>query len=595
MKIYKIFIVLILFSKFTSSYAEEVHLLSNDVLQIVEKLPGGDPIKESEGHFNLTPQQTDQIVAYTQARNDLAIHNKVIFNSASSCPLKRPPVVALALNTPTSQVAFIQINPSIGNTPSPNQTVVPPVSLPEEVYNQLFQDPRNWKNILVASKDKLNSDQKIELISKLGNFFSNGYNFARYNDSNATGFVPIEELLVSVKTGKPGGICRDIALAQSQMLEALGFKNNYSVMYKTYQGRHVTVISTDPETGNIIKFNYGEVTTSQKGTGTKALAQDNTLPDVGLKYNVYDTHGKPVVQVPSELGQILSESTGGIDREFKNKQYNLAKVSFKKNGVHGNIFSGQTTTGDQVNGVALFTQFEGDHYQAHLGVAAANVKGERQITGLSAEHLYINAGGETATESVTIGAANARVVAGAELGGMVSDINTRNRLTGLVLAGNSELDYSAEAFVGLRTTGKSSDGRMVITNNTLINVYPDIGHVASADSIVLAKNSIVLDTQLSYQLDEVEKAILLRSAVVLRNYGTSAIIEAGYDDNGGRIKYLAGVRMPLEAQPTFLPGGSSSAYARVEKSISKSMTFKVELENDNSGTAARAAIDTKLD
>jgi hypothetical protein len=81
----------------------------------------------------------------------------------------------------------------------------------------------------------------------------------------------------------------------------------------------------------------------------------------------------------------------------------------------------------------------------------------------------------------------------------------------------------------------------------------------------------------------------------LRNYGTSAIIEAGYDDNGGRIKYLAGVRMPLEAQPTFLPGGSSSAYARVEKSISKSMTFKVELENDNSGTAARAAIDTKLD
>jgi len=56
--------------------------------------------------------------------------------------------------------------------------------------------------------------------------------------------VSTEELLTAAAKGKVGGICRDIALAQTQMLEALGFNQSYVVAYKTYEGHHATVITT---------------------------------------------------------------------------------------------------------------------------------------------------------------------------------------------------------------------------------------------------------------------------------------------------------------------------------------------------------------
>jgi len=221
----------------------------------------------------------------------------------------------------------------------------------------MINNGKDWQSTLEAARDRLTTEQKIDLVSKIGGTFGNYYNYDRANagDSARGTYVTTEQLFNSAKAGSPGGICRDIALAQSQMLETLGFKNSYVVNYKTNVGAHATALTTDPVTGKIIKFNYSETTEMKKGSGTEALIQDTSLPDHGLVFRVYDTKGKPVTQVPSQMDQMLRESTGYVvNREFNQKNYNLVKVGFENETIAGNIFTGKTTNGDNLYGIALF-------------------------------------------------------------------------------------------------------------------------------------------------------------------------------------------------------------------------------------------------
>ena len=327
MKNNKFFIVLFLIFNQTITHAEDIHQFAKNVIKVVEKSPGGDPIGESEGKFRLTKEQADQVVAYSKVNHELSEHDKIKVKPGPTCPLTNPStsvvpdatqptaiaphVGVLQITTTTTTPTPAPITGGSGFAPSAAAVslVVIPVT-PDQVYTQLIANPQDWQNILAANKDKLSADQKVALISKLGGSFSNGYNYARAADKNATGFIDTAGLLTAVATGKPGGICRDIALAQTQMLEGLGFKNNYIVAYKTYEGHHATVITSNPADGNIVKFNYDEVSGANKGSGTGALGQDTTLPDFGLEYKIYDTKGKPVVSLPSEIGQILKDTAG---------------------------------------------------------------------------------------------------------------------------------------------------------------------------------------------------------------------------------------------------------------------------------------------
>jgi hypothetical protein len=582
MKTIAIFIIFLFHSSFTR--AEELQQFAGTIIGIVERSPGGDPLSNSQQSpqdFYLSQAQADQVLAYSQIHQSIAT-------------VQRPFCLATNNSQAASATPAASIAPHVGILFT--STTALPLATPVDIVSQLISHPKNWESILATQKDKLTSEQKIELISKLGTYFSNGYNYARAQDSNATGFVSTDQLLVSVKTGKPGGICRDIALAQTQMLQALGFKDSYVVTYKTYEGHHATVISIDPTTDKIIKFNYGEVTTAAKGSGTEALVQDTTLPDQGLGYKIYDTKGHSVGQLPSELGQMLSETTGLVDREFNAKNYSLGKVGFEKNGVHGNLFTGTTTTGENITGVALFLEHEDKNLKSHIGISASSVKGTRQVTSITADNLYVNMGGEIRTNPLQIGGAEVKVFAGEEMSLLKSNVSEQNRATGQTLTGKNEKDSSISGFLGLETEVKLKNGKTVIENQTYINLYPDFNHVASTDKLVPATNSIVVDTQVTQKLSDGEKSALLRSAIIFRTYGASLVAEAGLENKSTGGRYVAGVRTPLTNQPSFLPGGTTSAYARAEKELWKGITFGVELEeSDSIGPSARASIEGKFD
>jgi hypothetical protein len=609
----KSFILYFLFSQ-SVVFADEVHQLAEDVIHVVEKSPGGDPIAESEGKFHLTKPQADLVITYSKVNKDIA-DNKLIAGpqpptscQAPTAPIPDPtqptPIIAphvgiIAITEPTPEPELTPIifdpNPII-EKPIPHEPVALHLSPVEQVYAKLLDTPKDWQKILQENKDKLSSDEKISLVGLLGGAFDKHYNHARADDPNSPGYVNTQELLTSVATNSIGGICRDVALAQTQMLETLGFKNNYSVSYLDYVGRHTTVITTDPTTGKIVKFNYNEVTGAASGSGTEALAQNTTLADVGIHYKVYDTKGSPVVQVPSELGQILSETTGVKDREFNAKNYNLNKVSFEQNGIYGNFFSGNTSSGVAVSGVALYSLSETEHLKTHAGLSVSQADGNRGTVTVSASNIYASAGFEAQSSKIKLGRVEASVYGGSDVGVIRADASETYNSSGAVLKGKPIIDMTVAGFLGLKAEGKTSDGKTTIENNTYINMYPDYTNVASVDKEMVAKNSVIVDTKMVHQLDNEDKSILVRTALIFRNYGSSAVLEAGITNKADKTRFLAGYRTPLTSdQPSFLPGATTSGYVRGEKELTKKVTLILEYEEGAGRSSTRAGIEGKFD
>jgi len=448
----------------------------------------------------------------------------------------------------------------------------------EMAFQKMVNHSADWKTTLNQAKDKLSSEQKIQLVSKLGGFFGNRYNYDRRDaGSKAYGeFVNTEELLDSVKNGTPGGICRDIALAQTQFLKELGFKNNYVVAYKSASGRHSTVISTDPVSGKIIKFNYDETTEMKKGSGTEALIQDTSIPDRGLGYRIYDTNGKPVTKVSSELAQMLKSSAGGeLDRDFNQRNYNLYKVGFSSAYVDGNLFTGKTSAGETLYGVSLYKNVAANDYlKMSLGASLSKLEGERALVKVDQENLFIRANTELTSPALKLGRTQSSLFAGVDSSLMIS--NTKeNFASGRTVEAKKELDADGELYLGAKGKYTSASEKTSIDSKIYASFYPDWNHVARGDNVVGVLDTIVVKTGVSHAISDDTRA-LIDTAVVLRNYGTNIVVKANLEDAKNGIRYTAGGAAPLSSDmPTFLPGGERRVFGGVEK-VSSRYVFAIE-------------------
>jgi archaellum component FlaF (FlaF/FlaG flagellin family) len=452
----------------------------------------------------------------------------------------------------------------------------------EMAYQEMISKSGDWKKTLTLAKDKLSTDQKIALVSKIGGAFSDMYNYNRAADNKGSKgiFIDNKSLLDSVKNGTAGGVCRDIALAQTQYLEALGFKNNYVVSFKDKGGGHATVISTDPQTGKIIKFNYDDTTTMAKGSGTEALKQDHSLPEYGLSYKIYDTNGKPVTKVTTELAQMLRTGTNGdSDRIYNQKNYKIAKVSFEKNGVSGNLFTGQTSDGQTIYGASVIQVSNfGQYVKVNAGVAVAKVKGERAQVIVDQTNLYMLTNVEVTTPAVKhkAGETSAFLIFDNEV--LISKNNETRKSSGEVSSAK-QLDASTDIVVGVQNKYASADGKTKIDSKVYATFYPDFTHNAEAGKTRPAMNEMVVATGIEREVSADTKA-KLDTAVIMKKYGTSMVVKAAIEDEKRNIKYKLGGATPLKKDmPTFLPGGEKRVFAGIEKRTG-SMIFIVEVERN---------------
>lgn len=454
----------------------------------------------------------------------------------------------------------------------------------EMAFDQMVNHSSTWRETLAAAKNSLTGQQKIELVSKVGGFFGNNYNYTRFNEGmNAKGYVTIEQLFDSLKNGTEGGVCRDVALAQTQMLKELGFKNNYVLAYKTLSGYHANVITTDPDTGKIVKFNYAETTSMKKGSGTEALTQDTTMPDHGLAFRIYDSTGKPVTQVPSELGQILKETTGEETRAFTDKHYSLYRAGVNIGGMDGNLFSGRTSSGENIYGVSLYGKKETENVSLNGGISLSKVEGNRTYMRIDQENLYARLSAEVRTPKLEKGSLSVNGFLGANGEGMIYNARESYISSNYTKSASRELDGSIDAYVGIKGTTKLG-ADTVVTNKTYATFYPDTANVAVAvagiHGATIVRDNVTIQSGVTHSIDK-NQIMLLESTVMLKNYGTSMGIKAAYENQADQMKISAGYETPLKQDmPTFLPGGTSRAQVGVEKEIKDGVIFSLEYDRD---------------
>jgi hypothetical protein len=451
----------------------------------------------------------------------------------------------------------------------------------ELVFDEMVQNSSNWKSAINSANDLLTNDQKIKLVSKLGGQFGNYYNFKRADDGkSASGVVTIEELLNSVKTETPGGVCRDIALAQTQLLKELGFKNNYVVSFKTLSGSHSDVITTNPENGKIIKFNYSETSEMKKGSGVEALVQNSSLPDHGLNYKVSDSDGRPVTIVQSELSRILQEATGGGTREFYPNTYSLQNVGIKINNVNGNLFNGTTSSGDHIYGVALYSKSESDLTSLSGGLAISKREGSRTQVKIDQDNLYLRIANETRTPSKELGGISINGFAGTNTQFLLSNTTESSISSNYTKTSFRELDAQVEGYIGLKSKMQLGDDTTFI-NKTYTTVYPEFANVADSQSRIIAvKDSVVMKNGLQHRFNK-DQSILIESVILLKNYGKNIGFNVAYNDDANKMKISTTLETPASPNPvTFLPGGTPQAKIALDKETKDGFVFSLEYVKD---------------
>lgn len=433
-------------------------------------------------------------------------------------------------------------------------------------------------------------DQKAKLVARFGGAFGDNYNYDRADGTGAykDGIVTIEELIDSTKGKHPGGVCRDVALAQAQMMKELGVPNSYIVAYKTPGGFHANLITQDPDDPNrVIKMDYGYMTGEENVTGNTVLRQDTTMPDMGLRYRIYNSEGKPVAKLPTELGQMYFEMTGGMEMDpLMSRNYSLSQVGVQGQNWRGRLFVGQTSTGERVVGAATDFRYTygDDTLNVDGGIAVSTMQGQRSLVEIDQQNLFGRVKAELNSPYLNVGNFGIRAQGTGEAKLMLSNNTVVRNSTGATLYDEkAELSFDTDYTAAVQSHWNSPDEKTKVNAEVRAFFYDDHKNVAAGTSgghgIHLDKTLVKVGVE--HKLDG-DYAFLADTGVVLRDIGDSAFFRAGLVTNQGRTRATASYEKPFDKDmPRFLPGSTEKVGVGVAHQAGPfdfSLTYQRDLE-----------------
>ncbi len=425
------------------------------------------------------------------------------------------------------------------------EPTIPNLVLKEMAISSIIEDSKNLEKFASFLNSKLTTDEKIQLISNFG------------NRSKITGRSSF-----------------DVSLVQTKLLKELGFLHNYIINYKTINGTHSTVISKDPVTGKIVKFNIDEASTANKDSKTSALIQDNSNPDHGLKMSIFDSNGKPVTQVSSELGQLLKDATGGRNQNFLDTNYSLVKVGIKFDGLDGNLFTGKTSSGENIYGLAVFKHYNSEYLSLNGGVALSKISGERTLMNIDQDNLYARLETELRSPSLDFKNISTRAFLGGEaevLGYRASERNEEISRKSDGFEFDSKLDFKLGVSTDVRL-GSST----YLYNKSYINFYPDLESKEKG----LVHDGVTIETGINHQISD-KSAIVLDTVVMMKNYGSTVGARVSYENYESNFRLKAGYDTPIsDDHPGFLPGGTRHFTMGVDKEFKNGFVLSVEYDRN---------------
>lgn len=191
------------------------------------------------------------------------------------------------------------------------------------IRDVLFQESEEAiLQTFTKSTSGMSYSEKSAFLKRVLATIADGYDDLRTIDGseNSKGSVSLEKVMatwrhnVRNKDEQKAGVCRDIAQAGLKLANAMKVEVNYALGYQTTgDGHHRIVMISEGKGKGLDQFNYGEHIQSQGERGIKALEFNGSLPSNGIKYRIYNHYSELATILPSELGLVLNEVTGGDD------------------------------------------------------------------------------------------------------------------------------------------------------------------------------------------------------------------------------------------------------------------------------------------
>ncbi len=448
----------------------------------------------------------------------------------------------------------------------------------ELLYQNLLDKPSDWKAILSKNKDALSFDEKVQLVAKLGEDFGNDYNYKRNKEGLKKGIIPIETMLKNLSNSESGGICRDVALAQTQMLGALGVNEAYSVGYISNSGGHATMLAVDPNDKNkIYKFNYGEMYSDRASKGAAALDQDNSLPNIGMNYRVYDKDGKPLAVVPTEIGNMLREVTDQSKKPGEeSRSYSLLKAYFNTDKTGGSFFSGTTSTGETITGVAFTGKMDLKNIDIKAGVVGYKARANKLYYDIDETGFY--AFDETNLKTVLYEGNYGKFDAGVGTKIEIIKVNAKSMDKvyddiSRVSAIDSNVSFNAKA-----NYSKELDKNNSISFGTQVNARIDKSNIADEGSRKLQYDSTVLISKYDHAIADDLKSSL-EMATTFNKYGNNLTLKASLKDESQTFNVGSNVPVGKRA-PAFFSGQEKNFRFAYEKATKSGWNFELEYEQN---------------
>ncbi|MGA1869520.1 MAG: hypothetical protein ACMUJM_13355 [bacterium] len=449
--------------------------------------------------------------------------------------------------------------------------------------------------ILYDLSNEMNTKESIEFVALLGASFLENYDYERaYNGVGSGSVVSLEELLSSLKTGQPAGVCRDIAVGQAQILKSLGAYNTYVLRFSSAGYGHVTLITQDPDNrSTLYKLNYDELTTDQHSKGIDKLHQDTTIPDIGIYYHLYNTNGEPVAQLPSGLGMLLDKASLGSGQAldpFLHYSTPLLAIDFLDGPTSGRIFSGITGNQEEFSGLAFNTAFgreKDDIFHFQLQLASGYYESARS-------HVMVNANLHYSRFKSTLQSPGLRIgnlllqgssgTSGTILFGYGTVLNNDNE----ILNQGTVVDYGINHLYRLKL-GWISDNRKASFNLNLTSHYYAALHAnhndirkqkKDFDGIGFVHNYTLIEHEMDYILTPRIRGIV-NVAYLSRNIGTQQKIEVGCTTPERKI--VLGHIHPSKDLPNWVENSQECIYTKFQQKINHTheVDFLIEFINDD--------------
>jgi len=428
-----------------------------------------------------------------------------------------------------------------------------------DVYDTLFkmgkiESGSKGLDLLKEKAGSWSTEDKLKFISLMGGTLQDGYDNKRTDQTSkrAKGEVTGTDMLKALSSRVQGnfnekaGVCRDIASFQAQMLESLGMKNSFVVVYGTdADSSHATVYTEDPTTGKIHKFNYDAYSSTDE-KGVKGLEQEW---DGALSYKIYKPYGGQVAEVKSERGQILLESLKG--REVLEKEIPFYtkpagnQVSAVTVELGGNLVARGYTAVD-----SLGKQYTGVGVEATSKVKDANspLTVDSSIAGSVTKINYISSNGKMASISLLYGVADVTAKGDIKAGNVIVKPYATGHVEASVEADlNTQIDYSANLQIGnsIVVTGNHNDHLSVDTSVKLRPGFSNISDTTLSSS-TLAVDSAQVETEYTKNLGRV--ALVASTGLYIDNFGAVVTPSGGVTIDQSKV--TVGVVLPVQNENT---------------------------------------------